>query len=142
LSLDILQFCIFYASSSSLGQSWALCSQHLDGVEWLAISDRNRFHDFISRFECIFLGSRFQEWPYLMVSDASHNSWEYVIQEDFHLEEMILPFQQPYHANIQSLYVQMFILGLLLSVDGEIYTLYPCKNSLQIKSTFFRGWIL
>jgi len=62
-----------------------------------------------------------------------------VIQEDFHLEEMILPFQQPYHANIQSLYVQMFILGLLLSVDGEIYTLYPCKNSLQIKSTFSRG---
>ena len=61
-----------------------------------------------ARCERTFLSFRFLGLPCSMVSDAFHNSSRCERQEDSHLEGMKWPFQQPFHASIQSLFFQRF----------------------------------
>jgi len=77
-----------------------------------------------------------------MESDAFHSSLIYEILMDFHLAKKILPFQLLFRANIQNLFFQMFSPKFFLSIDEEICILFPCKNSLQLKSTIFPKQIL
>ena len=135
--LNIHLFWKSYANLFFRSQFSTLCIIRLDDAWLLVIIYMSRYHWFVWLYEHTFPNFHSQVWSYLKVSDVSHNSSIYVIQEDFRLEEMISPSQLLSHANIQNLFSRMIILEFSLSINVRIDTQCPYRNNLQPESTFF-----